>query len=108
MGEHPARLISTPAGDIVAVEHETGLGIVAVAASVVSAAAAVVWLFQTWRMNRRPQPLSATGSIQGRDAMVIETRSEHPDGVVVTKTTTIPAHLVTTEAVARLIDSGSD
>ncbi len=108
MGSHLARLISTPAGDVVAVEHETGLEIVAVTASVVSAAAAVVALFQTWRSNRRTQAVSSPDPIQGRDAMVIETRSERPDGVVVSRTTTIPAHLVTTEAVARLMDSGSD
>ena len=104
MGPHDARLISTPGGDIVAIEHETGLEFVAVAASVVSAAAAVVALYQTWRLNRRTPGVP----LQGRDAMVIETRSERPDGVVVSTTTTIPAHLVTTEAVARLMDSGSN
>lgn len=107
MGPHTARLISTPAGDIVAVEHETGLEIVAVSASVVSAAAAVVALFQTWRSNRRTQAGTTPGMNQGRDAIVIETRNEQPDGVVVSKTTTIPAHLVTTEAVTRLMSSGT-
>ncbi len=100
--EHPARLISTPSGDVLAVEHETGLEIVAVGAAVVSAAAAVVGLFQTWRSNRRT-PLTP---IQGRDAMVIEVRVQKPNGVITTTTTTIPAHLVTDKEVARLLSGG--
>lgn len=116
---HTAKLLSTPSGDVLGVEHETGLEIVALGAALVSAAASVIALYQTWRSNRRGQdsndslpsrkPRSRSGSsttrvpVVGTDALVVETREKGSDGVIRMTTTTVPAHLVTTELLADLI-----
>ena len=94
----PARLISTPSGDILAVEHETGLELLAVGIAAASATAAIFQAYQAWRANR-----NRVSSPPTDDALVVETRRGKDDIVTVI---TIPAHLVTPELLSRLVAEG--
>ena len=91
---HTAKLFGTPAGDLMAVEHETGLEIIVAGAAVVSAASSVIALFQTWRSHRRAD--------HEPEALMVERRVEEPDGRVTLTTVHVPASLVTEEILCDL------
>lgn len=92
---HTAKHFSTPFGDVVAVEYETGLELLALGIAAAGAAASIYQAYQIWRANR-----NRTSTIATEDLLEIETRS--PDGT--SSTVKIPAHLVTAEHISQVID----
>jgi hypothetical protein len=103
---HPAtRLTSRSEGDIVAVEYETGLELLLIAYALDKGTALVCWTWAEWR--RRRGKLRRAGSVRGEEELRIETTHSGPDGTVTYHRTTIPAELVTDEAVQKLIQTST-
>lgn len=98
--------LSSEDGDVVAVEHETGLEILVISVGLAETAAKlVVWGWRTWKQRRdESRPARTTPAVApGNDAVVFERTTQAPDGTRTQSRVMVPANLVTDELILRYV-----
>jgi hypothetical protein len=96
--------ISGPNGDVLAVEHETGLELLGAFAAVAGLFQFGLDLWDRWHIRRKqagPSPYEEPGA----DVFVVECRSTNSSGVITQWKVTVPQAEVKHELIASLLDN---
>jgi hypothetical protein len=106
LAEHTrhARRLSSSDGDVVVVEHETGLEILVLSVGLAETAVKLVsWGWRKWKERRgETRPLrTAPQGAPGNDAVVFERTTWAPDGTRTLSRVTVPADQVSEDLILR-------
>jgi hypothetical protein len=95
--------LSTPDGDVVAVEHETGLEILVISAGLAEKAAKrVSWAWKRWKERReQTKATRAASGTPGEDALVVEQTIWAADGTRTQNRVTVPPTLVSDDLILK-------
>jgi hypothetical protein len=97
--------LSSDEGDIVAVEHETGLELLVISVGLAETTVKLVsWAWKRWKARRdESRPLRTAPPAPGNDAVVFERTTLAPDGTRTQHKVTVPADLVTEDLILRSV-----
>jgi hypothetical protein len=102
-GTRAAWRLGGPTGDVLAVEHETGLELLGAFAAVAGLFQFGLGLWDRWQIRRKQAGPSPSGE-PSADVFVVECRSTNPNGVIAQWKVTVPQAQVKHELITSLLD----